>query len=153
MRTIDQLLHDHPFFAGLDPQTLTLVAGCAVNAHADAGEYLYREGGEADRFFVVRHGRVAVEVHDPAGGTVVVDSVGAGEVLGWSWLVPPHRWQFDGRAVEPTDVIAFDGRCLRDKCDADPALGYALLQRVSHVMYERLQSARVRLLDLYGVSR
>jgi CRP/FNR family transcriptional regulator, cyclic AMP receptor protein len=70
--------------------------------------------------------------------------------VGWSWLVPPYRWVFDARAVAPTSAMAFDAVCLRGKCDADPALGFDLMQRVARVMYERLQAARVRLLDLYG---
>jgi hypothetical protein len=76
--------------------------------------------------------------------------VGAGGVVGWSWLVPPHRWFFDGRAVDEVSALVLDGRCLRSKSDENPAMGYELLQQVAHVMYERLQSTRVRLLDLYG---
>ncbi|MFZ0325635.1 MAG: cyclic nucleotide-binding domain-containing protein [Actinomycetes bacterium] len=152
MRTIDQLLHDHPFFSGLDDAALALVAGCATNVHMAEGQYLYREGDPAETFYVIRHGRVAVEAHKPSGGSITVDTVDEGEVLGWSWLVPPHRWLFDARAVVSTSAVAFDGTCLRGKCDDDPVLGYALMQRVAHVMYERLQAARIRLLDLYGVS-
>ncbi len=150
MRTIDQLLHEHPFFAGLDPEVLTLLAGCATNRHTPAGEYLYREGEPADVFYVIRSGRATIETHNPVGGPVVIETVEAGEVLGWSWLIPPYRWLFDARAVEPTSHVVFDGKCLRDKCDADPEIGYHLMQRVAGVMYERLQAARVRLLDLYG---
>jgi CRP/FNR family transcriptional regulator, cyclic AMP receptor protein len=153
MRTIEQLLSEHPFFAGLPPEYLTLMAGCAVNTHLQPGEFLFRDGQAADRFFVLRHGRVAIEVHDPAGGGIVVDTVDDGDVVGWSWLVPPYRWVFDARAVESTSAVSFDGACLRGKCEDDPRLGYLLLQRVSTVMFSRLEAARVRLLDLYGVRR
>jgi len=152
MRTIDQLLHEHPFFAGLDDAALTLIAGCASNMHAREGDYLYREGDPAETFYMIRHGRVAIEAHQPAGGSLVIDTVDDGEVLGWSWLVPPHRWLFDARAVASTSAVVFDGTCLRGKCDDDPRLGYALMQRVAQVMYERLQASRIRLLDLYGTS-
>jgi CRP/FNR family cyclic AMP-dependent transcriptional regulator len=151
MRSIDDLLHEHPFFDGLDCDTLALLAGCAANRHVNAGDYLYREGTPADTFYVIRHGRVAIEAHDGPRGAVVIETVGDGEVLGWSWLIPPHRWHFDGRAVESTSVVVFDGACLRTKCDEDPRLGYAILQRVAAIMYTRLQGTRVRLLDLYGV--
>ena len=151
MRTIEQLLTEHPFFAGLPEADLAFIAGCATNVHLRAGEALFREGQAADRFFVVRHGRVAIEVHEPAGGAVTVDTVDDGDIVGWSWLVPPYRWVFDARAVESTSAVAFDGACLRGKCDADPRLGYLLLQRVSTVMFQRLEASRVRLLDLYGV--
>lgn len=149
MQTIEQYLPDHPFFAGLDEAAFALVAGCAVNAHFRPGEQLFREGEQADTFYVVRSGRVALEMRTPTG-PVVLDTAGEGEVVGWSWLVAPYRWTFDARALEETAVVAFDGACLRGKCEADPALGYALLQRVVHVMSDRLHSARVRLLDLYG---
>jgi CRP-like cAMP-binding protein len=153
MQTMRELLAEHPFFAGLGDDAIALVAGCATNVHFRADQYLFRNGDPADRFFVVRHGRVALELHAPGTGHHVLDTVEDGEVLGWSWLVPPYRWFLDARAVVPTSVISLDGVCLRGKCDEDPVLGYALLQRVAHIMYERLQSSRVRLLDLYGGSR
>ena len=149
MQTIEQYLPDHPFFAGLDDEAITLVTGCAVNAHLRPGDHLFREGEPADTFYVVRHGRVAIQTRTPTGG-VVVDTAHDGDVVGWSWLVPPHRWAFDAVVTEQTSVVAIDGACLRGKCEADPALGYALLQRVVQVMATRLHSARVRLLDLYG---
>ena len=150
MQTIPEYLPQHPFFAGLPEPVVTLVAGCAVNVHFHPGQHLFHEGEPADTFYVIRHGRVSLEVHAPAGPSVVVDSAHADDVVGWSWLVPPHRWLFDARATEETSAIAFDGACLRDRCDTDPAVGYALLQRVVQVMSTRLQSARIRLLDLYG---
>jgi CRP-like cAMP-binding protein len=151
MRTIAEDLPGHPFFAGLDSDALALLAGCAVNMHARPGEYLFREGEPADSFFVIREGRVALEMRLPTGAAVL-DTAEQGEVLGWSWLVPPYRWTFDGRAVDHVRAVRFDGGCLREKCAADPDLGYAFLQRIVQVMSERLHSARVRLLDLYGAS-
>ena len=81
---------------------------------------------------------------------MVLDSAQDGEIVGWSWLIPPNRAKFDARATTDTSVVAFDAACLRGKCEADPGLGYALLQRVTRVMDRRLQSARLRLLDLYA---
>jgi CRP/FNR family transcriptional regulator, cyclic AMP receptor protein len=152
MRTIEQYLPDHPFFAGLDTRALALVAGCGTNVSFAAGEFLFREGKPADQFFVVRRGRVAIEVHGPAAGTKVVDTADTGDVVGWSWLVPPYRWLFDARAVEATGAVAFDGRCLRGKCEQDPRLGYELMKLVNQVMFGRLVATRVRLLDLYGTT-
>jgi CRP-like cAMP-binding protein len=150
VQTIAEYLPQHPFFSGLDESVATLVAGCAVNVHFHPGQYLFHEGDPADTFYVIRRGRVSLEVHAPAGPPVVVDSAHTDDVVGWSWLVPPYRWLFDARATEETSAIAFDGACLRGKCEDDPAVGYALLQRVVQVMSTRLQSARIRLLDLYG---
>jgi len=150
MRTIEQYLPDHPFFAGLAPGALAILAGCATNVSFAPGEYLFREGQPADQFYIIRRGRVAVEVHSPTNGRMTVDTADAGEVVGWSWLVAPYTWLFDARAVEATGVVAFDGACLRDKCDQDPKLGYELMKMVTQVMFSRLVAARVRLLDLYG---
>ena len=90
------------------------------------------------------------EVYVPERGQVVVSTHEAGELVGWSWLFPPYRWQFDGRAAETTHAIMFDGACLRGKCDADHQLGYLLMQRFAARMLVRLQDTRLRLLDVYG---
>jgi CRP/FNR family cyclic AMP-dependent transcriptional regulator len=150
VRTIDRLLDEHPFFTGLSADALTFLASCASNAHVPADAYLFHEGDPAETFYVVRRGRVAVEAHRPAGPASVVETIEEGEVLGSSWLVPPHRWQFDARAVVPTGVVVFDGACLRGKCESDPSLGYELTLRVAQVLHARLQASRLRLLDLYG---
>ncbi len=150
MRSIGDLLRAHPFFAGLDEGTVELLQGCARNVHFRAEEHLFHEGEHADRLFVLRAGRVALDVHLPGRGDQVVATVEAGEVVGWSWLVPPYRWFFDARAVTDVSAVSIDATCLRARCEEDPALGYALMQRVAQVMYSRLQSARVRMLDLYG---
>ena len=150
MTGIEELLGGHPFFAGLDASALRLIAGCASNVHFAAGDRIFNEAEEASRFYVIRHGRVALEVHSPTRGPLVIDTMEDGEVLGWSWLVAPYQYFGDARAVTPVSATALDGTCLRGKCDADPELGYQLLKRVTNVMYQRLQSARVRMLDLYG---
>lgn len=150
MQTIAEYLPEHPFFAGLDQSALELAAGCAVNVHFRPGEYLFHEGDPADTFYVLRRGRVSLQMRTPTED-VVLDTAQEGDVVGWSWVIPPYRWSFDARATDDTTAIAFDGVCLRGKCEADATLGYALLQRVVQVMSARLHSARVRLLDLYGV--
>ena len=106
---------------------------------------LFREGEPADVFYVVRRGRVALELYVPARGPMTVETVEAGEVVGWSWLFPPYRWHFDARAVAPVRAIAVDGACLRGKCEDDPALGYELMQRFSAVLLDRLNATRLRL--------
>jgi CRP/FNR family cyclic AMP-dependent transcriptional regulator len=115
-----------------------------------AGSYLFHEGEPADRLFLVHHGRVALELLVPQRGPVIVDTVQAGELLGVSWLFPPYRWQFDAHAVKPVEAFAFRGGAVREACEQDPLFGYQLMQRIGAVMQHRLQSARVRLLDLYG---
>ena len=152
MQTIEQKLAEVPVFEGLAPQRLALIAGCAGTIHARAGEQLFREGDSADTFYVLRHGAIALEAHAPAGPPLTIETMHAGDVVGWSWLVPPYRWHFDGRVVEDVRAIGFDAACLRGKADADPALGYELLRRFAGLMLERLQATRLRLLDLYGTT-
>jgi CRP/FNR family cyclic AMP-dependent transcriptional regulator len=93
---------------------------------------------------------VALEVHDPRRGSIVLETIGPGHVVGWSWLFPPYRWQWDARATEPVGAVAIDGACLRSKAEADPAFGYELMKRLGAVILDRLQAARIRLLDMYG---
>ncbi|HZQ16562.1 MAG TPA: cyclic nucleotide-binding domain-containing protein [Gaiellaceae bacterium] len=150
MQTIDELLREAPLFVALEPAQLELIAGCATNVHFEADHVLFREGDPADQFYLVRHGSIALETFAPARGHVLIETVEPGEVLGWSWLFPPYRWHFDARALTEIRATAFDGACLRGKCDDDPALGYALMTRFARVMIERLQWTRMRLLDVYG---
>ena len=150
METLDELIAHAPVFAGLGSEDLTLIAGCAQNVCFDDGELLFREGEPADTFYVVRRGRVSLELHTPERGGLVIDTIEPGEVVGWSWLFEPYVWHFDARAAGPLRAIAFDGACLRGKCDDDKELGYALMKRFAQVMIDRLQHARVRLLDVYG---
>jgi CRP/FNR family transcriptional regulator, cyclic AMP receptor protein len=153
MRPLESLLTDVPLFEGLDDATLTLLAGCARNVHYAQGDTLFREGQLADTFLVIRQGNVALELFVPARGPVVIETLGASEVLGWSWLFPPYRWHFDARALSTVRATAFDGVCLRTKCEDDPALGYMLMGRFAQITIERLQATRVRLLDVYGDGR
>lgn len=150
MKDLDKLLAEHPLFAGLGEDMQALVAGCGQNVHVAPGDYLFRTGGPADRFYLVRRGLVALELVGTGGHRLVVDTVRAGGVVGLSWLIPPYRWYLDARAVEPTDAIGLDAACLRAKCDADPRVGYLLLQRVAHEMYGRMQASRLQMLDVYG---
>ena len=150
MRTLDALITDSPVFDGLDHEQLALIAGCASNAHFDKSERLFREGDPADTFFLVRHGLVALETYVPNHGPLTVETIGPSEIVGWSWLVPPYRWHFTGRAVEPVRAVQFDGACLRRKCEEDPLLGYDLLMRFSQVLVDRMQATRLQLMDVYG---
>ncbi|MGZ4257418.1 MAG: cyclic nucleotide-binding domain-containing protein [Gaiellaceae bacterium] len=150
MESIETLLEEVPVFHGLPPGDLTLIAGCARNVHFAQGAVLFREGDPADTFYLVRHGSVSLETYVPARGPAIIETLEAGEVAGWSWLFPPYRWHFDARALTGLRATAFDGACLRGKCEDDPRLGYELMSRFAQVLIERLQWTRLRLLDLYG---
>ncbi len=150
MKTIADLLAEHKFFADLDPQSLEFVAGCGKNVHFAPGERILTEGEPANTFYVLRSGSVALSFFVPGRAATVIDTLGDGDLLGWSWLFPPYRWQFDAEARDDVAAVAFDGTCLRTKCDSDARLGYALTQRFARVILGRLQSVRMRMIDVYG---
>ena len=150
MRTLEDLMAESPMFAGLDPRLIALVAGCGRTARAAEGRYLFRQGDDAERFFLIRQGIVALEIDVPGGDPVVVETLHAGEVAGWSWLFAPYRWQFDGRAATDCALIAFDGVCLRGKGEADHELGFQLMRRFAGAVVDRLQHTRLQLLDVYA---
>lgn len=150
METLERILAEHPFFAGLDARHIQLIVGCATNVRFDAGQFIFREGEEANEFYVIRHGKVALEIFVPGRGPVTIQTLGEGEILGWSWLIPPYHWHFNARAIELTRAIALDGKCLRAKCEDDHDLGYELLKRFAHIVEQRLQATRLQLLDVYG---
>jgi len=152
MRDLEQILREHPFLDGMDEEHVKLLVGCASNVVFKPGQFIIREGDDADAFYFIREGQVLIETHIPQQGPVFIRSREAGEVLGWSWLVPPYRWHFDARAVEQTRAIALDGKCLREKCEKDHDLGYEIMKRFAVVIAERLEATRMQLLDVYGNS-
>jgi CRP/FNR family cyclic AMP-dependent transcriptional regulator len=150
MKDLETLLAGHAFFKDLAPEHLKLVAGCGSNVRFKTGAFLFREGRAADRFFALRKGAVGIELHAPGRPPLTVQTLEAGEIVGWSWLFPPYQWQFDGRAREEVAAVSFDGACLRRKCDADAGLGYALMKRLARLVTRRLEATRLQVLDLYG---
>jgi CRP/FNR family cyclic AMP-dependent transcriptional regulator len=150
IQSLEAIVAAHPFFADLELGHANLLAGCASNVRFPAGTYILREGQEANEFFLIREGRVAIEIAAPQRKPIIVDTVGEGEILGWSWLLPPYLWKFQARAVEATRAIALDGACLRAKCESNHDLGYEVLKRFSTIMTRRLDATRIQLLDVYG---
>jgi len=149
METLERILIEHPFFAGMKEEHMNLLVGCASNVRFDAGQFILREGQEANNFYLLRQGKVALDVYAPERGGITIQTLGAGDILGWSWLVPPYRWRFDARAVDLTRAIALDGKCLRQKCENDCCLGYELMKRFSQVMVDHLTATRLQLLNVY----
>jgi CRP-like cAMP-binding protein len=150
MESLERILRDHPFFKDLNSAQLTLLTGCASNVVFRAGQFLFREGDDADSFYIIREGKVMIETHVPQKGTIAIQTREAGEVTGWSWMIPPFKWHFDARAVELTRAIALDGKCLRGKCEEDHDLGYELMKRFSVQIAQRLEATRMQLMDVYG---
>jgi CRP-like cAMP-binding protein len=147
---VEQFLKQNSLFKGMTQDQIELLADCARLVEFEEGQVIFRQGESADTFYVVREGRIAVDIPAADRGTMSIQSLGAGDTLGWSWLFPPYLWHFDARAVEATSTIALDGKCLRGKCDADSAFGYEILKRFSAMVVERLQATRIQLLDMFG---
>jgi len=150
---LERILREHSFFAGLGDAFLALVSGCARNVRFEAGHYLFHEGEPANEFYLLRHGRVALELHAPGRGPITFQTLGEGEIVGVSWLIPPYRWAYDARALTLVRAIGVDAACLRQKCEADHDLGYEMMKRVTSVLIQRLQTTRLQILDVYGTHR
>jgi CRP/FNR family transcriptional regulator, cyclic AMP receptor protein len=152
MQTLEAILAEHPFFKGFEPRYMQLITNCASNVRYNAGEYVFHEGEAASKFYIIRQGKVALEIAAAQRGVITIETIESGEVLGWSWLFPPYRWHFSAKVVEPMQAIALDGVCLRNKGEADHDLGYELVKRVAQIVIERLQATRLQLLDVYEMS-
>jgi CRP/FNR family transcriptional regulator, cyclic AMP receptor protein len=142
---------DHPFFHGLNDEFVRIASSRTREQTFEVGDILFQEGDIANEFWLVFQGKVALEIMAPDRPHLTIQTVGSGEVLGWSWLVPPHRWRFDARAVKATRTLAIDAKTLKDAFEVHPEDGYRFLLRLLPVIGERLENAWVRLLDIHGV--
>jgi len=150
MKTLESMLAEHPFFQGLASHHLHLIAHRASEDTFKEQGYIFSEGEKAGKFYAIYKGKVAIEAFAAQRGPITIETLAGGEVLGWSWLFPPYRWRFSARVVEPAQVIVMDGVYLRDQAEEDHDFGYELEKRVAQVVVQRLQGARLRLLDMYG---
>lgn len=151
MYSIEDIIKEHSFFKELEPEYLELIAGCGKNVRFNAGDFLFREGDEAKYFYLIRHGTVSLSTFVPGRGPESLQTLGEEEVLGWSWLFSPYQSHFDAQALTLVRAVAFDGTCLRTKCNEDHHFGYELMQRFAHIIMQRLQATRMQILDVYGV--
>jgi len=150
MEGYETLLAEQHFLNGMEEEHLEVMADCASYVRFRKGEFLFREGEYARRFYIISSGKVGLEIFTPERGPVIIETIEDGDVLGWSWLFEPYRWHFDAIAQTDITAVAFDALCLRGKCDANHDLGYELVKRFSQVIMERLQATRLALLDVYG---
>ena len=147
---LERIVLEHPFFAELDEPHARLAAGCARNVRFEEGDYILREGGAANEFYLIRESRVALEINVPGRAAITFQTLGSGEIVGVSWLIPPYRWSYDARALERVRAISLDAECLRGKCNTDHDLGYDMMLRFVPILAQRLQATRLQLLDVYG---
>jgi CRP-like cAMP-binding protein len=149
MKTLKDLVAEHPFTEGLNPRYLHLLTDCATFERFGMNQTLFRESFEADHFYLLLTGHVALQTFIQTNGLTTIQTVGAGDALGWSWLYPPYRWHFTATAIDPTEAIALNARKLREEMQENHDFGYAITYRVGQSMLERLQATRMRLLDVY----
>jgi CRP-like cAMP-binding protein len=149
MEDLTRILRAQPFFRDLDDAKVAVLVGCARNVRFHPGDFLLREGDVADTFYLVREGRVSLDIHVPGQPPSRVETVAAGDVVGLSWMSPPARVHLDARAIDAVVALSFDGACLRGKMEADPALGYALMKRLLALTVQRLERVRLQRLDVY----
>jgi CRP/FNR family transcriptional regulator, cyclic AMP receptor protein len=140
----------HQFIRGMPAEYITALSGAARHVTVPARHRLFDEGGTADRFWLIEAGRVALDFHVPGHGTVIIEAVGRGDVIGWSWLYSPFQWRLGAVAMQPVQAFEVDGRAVREMCAADPGFGYELTRRFLTVVVDRLQATRSRLLDVTG---
>src|SRR6266700_3233196 len=140
----------HPFLAGMKHAQLALLTDCVMATCFQKGQTILREGEFANRFYLIETGKVILESGEGFGDPVIIETIGSGDLLGWSWMFPPYVWNFTARAIERTTAIFFYGTILREYCERDPALGYELFKRITPVMLKRLQAARRKMLSVYA---
>jgi len=148
-KTIDAVA-GHPVFNGFDRAFIAAICSKAGEPTFGVEDMLAVEGTTAELLYVVLEGKVALEIGAADRPRLTVQTVGPGEVLGWSWLVPPHHWRFDARALKATRAIALDGNVLRHTLSTHPTWGFQFMVRFMPVLAERLENTRIQLLDIHG---
>ena len=141
-----EALAGHPFLYGMSRNHLAVLAEAASDVTFPARHRLFEDGGSASRFWLVQSGHVDLDLHVPGQGRTKIETIGMGELLGWSWLFPPYKWAFGAAAASPVEAFEFDGRAVRARCASDPMLGYEVTRRLAHVVAKRLQATRIKLI-------
>ena len=150
MQPKEDYLSTHAFFKGLNEDFLKFMSEFATEKHLNKGEVLFQQGKTADKFYLVRKGQVSVQIPALVGPTLELQVLGDNQILGWSWLIPPYRWNFHARAVEETELLEFDGKAILERCEQDPKFGYELFKRFTALMSERLDAARQKMMDQWN---
>jgi CRP-like cAMP-binding protein len=153
METLKPFLSEHPFLRGLSAEHLEKLCECALETEFQPGELILREGEIADKLYLIESGKVALESHVSSGPQLLVQHLGAGDVLGWSWLFPPYICHFQARTIDLTRCIACNGAHLLVACERDHEFGYVLMKRFAQVLIRRLQATRKQLLHVHGCDR
>jgi CRP/FNR family cyclic AMP-dependent transcriptional regulator len=146
-QSTEDYLSTHTFFSGLDDSYTRFLSDSATELQVKKGGVLFKQGDHADKFYLLLKGQVSVQVPALVGPSLEIQTLGEDQVLGWSWLIPPYRWNFLARAVEDSDLLEFDGGAILARCEEDPKFGYALFKCFAALMSERLGAARQKMMD------
>ena len=149
-QSIEDYLSEHAFFSGLDDSFVKFLSNSAAELQIKKGEVLFKQGTHADKFYLLRNGQVSVQVPALMGPSLEIQSLGEDQILGWSWLIPPYKWNFNARAVEDSELLEFDGAVILARCEEDPKFGYELFKRFAALMSERLDAARQKIMDQWN---
>ncbi len=150
METIEKIVYRHPFWKRLNPDYFHILEECANCVKFGAGQPIFQADSDAEYFCLIDQGSVGLEMFVRGKGVITIETIGAGEALGWSWLFPPYRWHFSARSHAATEAVAFAARVLRQYAEANQSFGYELAMRVGQVMLQRLQATRAKLVNFYG---
>ncbi len=146
-QSIEDYLPTHAFFSGLDDSFMKFLSDSATQLRVKKGDVLFQQGERADKFYLLRNGQMSVQVPALMGPTLEIQTLGEDQILGWSWLISPYRWNFQARALDDSDLLEFDGSAILARCEEDPKFGYELLKRFAALMSERLDAARQKMMD------
>ena len=149
-QSIEDYLSTHTFFSGLDDSFVKFLSNSATGLQIKKGEVLFKQGTHADKFYLLRNGQVSVQVPALMGPSLEIQNLGEDQILGWSWLIPPYRWNFMARAVEDSELLEFDGSAILARCEEDPRFGYELFKRFTALMSSRLDAARQKMMDQWN---
>jgi CRP-like cAMP-binding protein len=150
LSSLEEIIAAQPFFDGLDPKFLSLLGDCASLRRFGSHQHIFQEGGEADHFYLILSGKVVLETSVPPCGILPIETLGAGEALGWSWLFPPYEWCFTAMTAAPTDVISFSAPSLREQTQQNLQFANEFLKRLAKTVIQRLQFTRQGLVQLYA---
>ena len=147
---VEGYLSSHKFFSGLDDDHRNFLLNSVAELQVKDGEVLFQQGKPAAKFYLLRDGKISIQVPALMGPTLEIQTLGQDQILGWSWLIAPYRWHFQARAMEDSSLLEFDGSAILAHCEEDPGFGYELLKRFAALMSERLDAARQNMMDQWN---
>jgi CRP/FNR family transcriptional regulator, cyclic AMP receptor protein len=142
-----EYLTAHEFFSGFSDDILNFLCECSSTREIKKGQILFRQGENADKFYVVRNGCISIQMPAIMGPTLEIQTLGKDQVLGWSWLISPYQWNFQTKAEEDSELLQFDGTAILARCEQEPKFGFELLKKFAGLMSVRLNAARQKKMD------